>query len=317
MKHTAPPEGVLLLKRKGHKQHHRKKNHHFGLWFWSILFLAVVCGSSYLGMEYYLKQTSTSRMREDVKSSMQAVVKALEEYHRAHNAYPPPYTKDKAGNPLLSWRVLILPYFLDDNGNPKYQDLYDSFDLNQPWDGADNYAQLSKMPHEFRSPMSQHSTNDENANYLTNYLAVVGEDTVFPENLATVRKSMITDPLEDTVAVIETSDDGAVYWTQPKDFEFNPLKPGEAEPRTFQDMLVCGMCDGSVKVFPITTTAAELFEVRPRLTAEELMERNPWVRLFVRNNDSPELPSAEKPSEDESEEIPTEVHEEYRPGGGK
>ena len=106
MKHTAPPEGVLLLKRKGHKQHHRKKTVHFRFWFWSILLLAVVCGSGYLGMEYYLKQTSTVRMREEVKSSMEAIVAALDEYHRVNKAYPPAYTMDKAGNRLLSWRVL-------------------------------------------------------------------------------------------------------------------------------------------------------------------------------------------------------------------
>ncbi|MCR5164325.1 MAG: DUF1559 domain-containing protein [Thermoguttaceae bacterium] len=314
MKHTAPPEGVLLLKRKGHKQHHRKKNHHFSLWFWSLLLLAVVCGSGYLGMEYYLKQTSTLRMREEVKSSMEAIVNALEEYHRANNAYPPPFSTDKAGEPLLSWRVLILPYFLDDNRNPKYQDLYDSFDQGQPWNGSNNIGLLAKMPHEYRSPMSQHSINDENANYLTNYLAIVGKDTVFPGNREEVSKSRITDRLEDTVAVIETADEKAVFWTKPDDFEFNPLDPSAAEPKAFQQTLVCGMCDGSVKVFPITTTAAELFEIRPRLTPEELKKRNPWISLFVRNNDSPELSEGEKTNE---EEIPSEVHEEYRPGGKK
>ena len=317
MKHTAPPEGVLLLKRKGHKQHHRKKTVHFRFWFWSILLLAVVCGSGYLGMEYYLKQTSTVRMREEVKSSMEAIVAALDEYHRVNKAYPPAYTMDKAGNRLLSWRVLILPFFLDKNGNPKYQDLYDSFNLNQPWDGADNYGLLSKMPHEFRSPMSHHSINDENANYLTNYLAIVGKDTVFPEDREPVSKARITDPLEDTVAVIETSDDAAVLWTKPDDFEFDPLNPDMAEPRTFQNTLVCGMCDGNVRVFPITGAAVDLFKTRPRLSTDELRERNPWNKLFVRNNDSPEVLMTDQPKEEGEEEAPAEVQEEYRPGGEK
>lgn len=265
-------------------------------------------------MEYYLKQTSTVRIREEVIDSMQAIVAALDEYHRVNKAYPPAYTKDKAGNKLLSWRVLILPYFLDGNGNPKYQELYDSFNLNQPWDGADNKGLLSKMPHEYRSPMSHHSINDENANYLTNYLAVVGEDTVFPTDLASVSKARITDPLESTVAVIETSDEDAVYWTKPDDFEFDPLNPDTAEPGTFQNMLVCGMCDGQVKIFPISGAAADLFKTRPRLSTEELRERNPWTKLFVRNNDSPELIKEETPQENKE---PAEVQEEYRPGGGK
>ena len=315
MKHTAPPEGVLLLKRKGHKQHHRKKTVHFRYWFWSILFLVVVCGSSYLGMEYYLKQTSTVRVREEVIDSMKAIVNALDEYHRVNKAYPPAFTMDKAGNRLLSWRVLILPYFLDDNKNPKYMDLYDSFDLNQPWDGPDNYGLLSKMPHEFRSPMSHHSINDETANYLTNYLAIVGKDTVFPEDREPVSKSRIVDPLEDTVAVIEASDDAAVNWTQPDDFYYDPLDPNMAEPRTFQNTLVCGMCNGDVRIFPITGAAEDLFKSQPSLPTEELRKRNPWIKLFVRNNDSPEQMKPQKPKEEE--ESPAEVHEEYRPGGVK
>ena len=315
MKHTAPPEGVLLLKRKGHKQHHRKKTLHFRYWFWSIMLLAVICGSGYLGMEYYLKETSTVRIREEVKASMEAIVAALDEYHRVNKAYPPAYSTDKAGNRLLSWRVLILPYFLDGNGNPKYQDLYDSFNLNQSWDGPDNKGLLSKMPHEYRSPMSRHSINDENVNYLTNYLVIVGKDTVFPDDLEPVSKSRITDPLEDTVAVIEVSDEEAVFWTKPDDFCFDPLNPDMAEPRTFQETLVCGMCDGNVRTFPLTGAAADLFKTRPHLSNEELIKRNPWTKLFVRNNDSPELPKAEKPKEEQ--ETPAEEHEEYRPGGEK
>jgi len=317
MKHTAPPEGVLLLKRKGHKLHHRKKSLHFRYWFWSILFLAVLSGGGYLGIEYYLKETSTVRIREEVVGSMEAIVAALDEYHRVNKSYPPAFMTDKAGNHLLSWRVLILPYFLDVNGNPKYQDLYDSFNLDQSWDGPDNKGLLSKMPHEYRSPMSKHSINDENVNYLANYLAIRGENTVFPDDREAVMKSRITDPLENTVAVIEVSDEAAVLWTKPDDFEFDPLNPDMAEPRAFQNTLVCGMCDGSVRIFPITGAATDLFKTRPHLSNDELKNRNPWIKLFLRNNDSPEDLKVEKPKQNVEQAEEQEAQEEYRPGGRK
>ena len=31
-------------------------------------------------------------------------------YHRAYGNFPPAYSKSPDGKPLLSWRVLILPY---------------------------------------------------------------------------------------------------------------------------------------------------------------------------------------------------------------
>jgi hypothetical protein len=39
--------------------------------------------------------------------------------------FPPPHAVDANGQPLLSWRVLLLPY-LD------HQELYDEFRLNEP-----------------------------------------------------------------------------------------------------------------------------------------------------------------------------------------
>ena len=96
---------------------------------------------------------------------------------------------------------------------------------------------------------------------------------------------------------------------------YDPLDPNMAEPRTFQNTLVCGMCNGDVRIFPITGAAEDLFKSQPSLPTEELRKRNPWIKLFVRNNDSPEQMKPQKPKEEE--ESPAEVHEEYRPGGEK
>ena len=309
MKHTAPPEGVLLLKRKGHKQHHRKKSLHFRYWFWGILLMVVICGSGYLGAEYYLKQTSSLRMSKEVVNNMQVIVNALEEYYRdnEHQHYPRPYV----GDHLLSWRVEILPYFLDENGNRKYEDLYNAFKKDQPWDGPDNIKLLSKMPPEFRSPMSRRGNEDEYANCKTNYVAVVGENTVFQEELDSMRSKGQIHNLADTALIIETSDEAAVFWTKPDDFEFKPLNPDQAEPKTFQkNKLVCGMGDGSVKIISVDESAKKLFDVRPRLSPDELWEGNPWVKYFFRRKDLP------KPSEAAKQEQapPAEPHEEYRPG---
>ncbi len=49
---------------------------------------------------------------------------ALINYESANGHFPPPYTTDDDGNPLHSWRVLILP-FLEEN------ELYGQINLNR------------------------------------------------------------------------------------------------------------------------------------------------------------------------------------------
>ncbi|HKB04137.1 MAG TPA: DUF1559 domain-containing protein, partial [Gemmataceae bacterium] len=50
---------------------------------------------------------------------------------------------DKAGKPLLSWRVELLPYM-------EQADLYKQFRRDEPWDSEHNLQLLAKMPDVFR-----------------------------------------------------------------------------------------------------------------------------------------------------------------------
>lgn len=323
MKHTAPPSDVLLLKRKGHKRHHRQTDYHLARWFWFFFFLATVLGGGYLGSEYYLKRTDARRIQEEMLTNMEVILAALDAYHKANGTYPPAFEKNSRGEKTLSWRVAILPYFFDANGNARYQDLYDAFNREQTWNHKDNWSLLDKMPHEYRSPLSLHRPDDPKNSYLTNYVVVRNPRSVFPENRQPISKSRITDPLSETAAVIEVSDEAAVAWTCPDDFAFEPRVKSSAAPRTFRpDALICGMCDGRAVILPIDVLPEELFRKKPPLTPEELEAENPFTRPFLRDNDSPVTSenaseNAEETAKSE-ESVPAgekeEGHEEYRPG---
>ncbi|MGL6227163.1 MAG: DUF1559 domain-containing protein [Thermoguttaceae bacterium] len=56
------------------------------------------------------------RMR--CSNNMRQIVLAFHAYHAQHGCFPPTYTVDERGQPLQSWRVLILPYI-------EQQDLYE------------------------------------------------------------------------------------------------------------------------------------------------------------------------------------------------
>jgi hypothetical protein len=53
-----------------------------------------------------------------------------------------------SSQPLLSWRVALLPFFDD----PKIRKLHEQFHLNESWDSPHNRQLVEKMPHVFESP---------------------------------------------------------------------------------------------------------------------------------------------------------------------
>ena len=65
------------------------------------------------------------------KKNLDDISAAMDNYHDKHGHFPPAFTTDNNGNRLHSWRTLLLP-FLDQAA------LYETIDLNKPWDHPDN-----------------------------------------------------------------------------------------------------------------------------------------------------------------------------------
>ena len=75
-------------------------------------------------------QSARGAARRSVSmNNLKQITLAMHGYHDVHKTFPPAYTTDAAGKPLLSWRVHILPYI-------ERQDLYEQFHLDEPWDSA-------------------------------------------------------------------------------------------------------------------------------------------------------------------------------------
>ncbi len=121
---------------------------------------------------------------------------------------PPPTAASKDGKPLLSWRVLILPY-LDQ------QTLYKQFKLDQPWDSPHNQALISRMPPMLACPSGSRKLAGEGK---TTYLTPRGTTTIFPGSTP-VKLQEITDGTSSTILVLEANDNAAVTWTKPDDWE--------------------------------------------------------------------------------------------------
>jgi hypothetical protein len=135
---------------------------------------------------------------------------AFHNYHDTYGRFPCPAIYSKDGQPLLSWRVAILPFVEQDS-------LFQEFHLDEPWDSEHNRSLIAKMPKVYES------WGDAEADpYSTFFQVFVGKGTVF-EGREGVRRSQITDGASNTILVIEAGE--AVPWTKPADISFDPDKP--------------------------------------------------------------------------------------------
>lgn len=130
---------------------------------------------------------------------------AVANYHDVEGHYPPPYLTDQDGRPMHSWRVLILPYIEAD-------DIYKQYDFNESWDGPTNSKLATRMPKLFAF-----TGDDQPGGTTTNYLAVVGPNTVWRPDKRVSDKD-VKDGLASTIMVVENRGLN-VHWMEPRDLD--------------------------------------------------------------------------------------------------
>ena len=104
------------------------------------------------------------------QNEIQQIGLALHHYHDEYQSFPVSF-KDENGQPLHSWRVLILPYL--DSSNHDNQKLYDRYRFEEPWDSPHNLTLHNKIGKLFQCTLS---TEDDREIAATNYLALVDEN---------------------------------------------------------------------------------------------------------------------------------------------
>lgn len=188
--------------------------------------------------EFKLQPAAEAAQEDDRRAqstnNMKQVTLAMHNYHDKHKHFPPAYVADKDGKPLLSWRVLMLPYL-------RQNDLYEQFHLDEPWDSQHNKQLIARMPTFYESPDSTVS-----GEWKTNYLTVRGEGTVFPGKKP-IRFAEIRDGTSNTIVLVEVHDDRAVIWTKPDDFEYDPRDPMKDLVDSSSAGFLAGLADGSVR----------------------------------------------------------------------
>lgn len=134
---------------------------------------------------------------------------AMHNYHDTHEVLPPASVCDKTGKPLLSWRVLILPYVGEEA-------LFKQFRLNEPWDSEHNKKLLPKMPRVYALPGKAGGRPNE-----THYRVFVGNGAGF-DYVKPMRFADFTDGTSNTILAVIAAE--SVPWTKPDELTFDPRK---------------------------------------------------------------------------------------------
>ncbi len=197
---------------------------------------------------YRAVNNETAYARLMTQDDLKQLALALNHYADDHEGRLPAaalYSTD--GRPLLSWRVLVLPY-LDEN------DLYRQFQLDEPWDGPHNLTLLSRMPKVFASPLQ---LGGSPAPSTTFFQVFVGLGAAFEEREGLRLPQDFPDGVATTILVAEAGE--AVPWTKPLDLNYDPNGPLPPMGGIFRGTgFYAAMADASIKRFRPKVTQATI-----------------------------------------------------------
>ena len=126
-------------------------------------------------------------------NNLKVIALAMKNYEGANGCFPPVAIFDKDGKPLLSWRVLILPYVNEWGLYMEETSLYKQFHLDESWDSPHNRPLADRAPMMFRCPSKVMPDG------LTTYKVVVDPHSMFTGQPAGVPLKSVTDGATNTL----------------------------------------------------------------------------------------------------------------------
>jgi prepilin-type processing-associated H-X9-DG protein len=182
--------------------------------------------------------------RMSSSNNLKQIALAMHNYHDTFRSLPAAAITSPDGEPLLSWRVAILPFIEE-------QALYERFRKDEPWDSPHNIALLEEMPAIYATSSNRLMPGH------TAYHAAIGEELMFRPTGKT-RFQDVVDGLSNTLMVMEGNASSQVPWTAPDHLEIDDADPlasfRSARPGGFN----AAFGDGSVR-FIVDTIDIDIF----------------------------------------------------------
>jgi hypothetical protein len=195
------------------------------------------------------KQALAKRKQESA-GNLRRIAQSLSDYAVETRRLLPAAICDKqTGQPLLSWRVALLPLV-------GQEALYKQFRLDEPWDGPGNKKLLDRMPTVYAPPGARPGAG--NMTYYRGFIAAANSPVRTAWAIVPAGDSPygawggpfpqpIKDGTSNTIAVVEAGE--PVPWTRPGELVYDAQKPLPKLGGLFPDGFHVGLMDGAVLFF--------------------------------------------------------------------
>jgi hypothetical protein len=196
----------------------------------------------------------------------------MHQMHDQHRHLPAWGNFNAENQPLLSWRVHLLPYLEDG----QHQALYDQFHLDEPWDSPHNKPLADQMPAvyqtrgtprgqtRFRAPVIDQPgvaldkrRTDQDTLFELGPTIEVGEN----HHLETVKGLRLDDARDGTATVIllvYAPSSEATPWTKPEPLLIDPNNPAAAWSSGGEKKIMVAMSNGQLQNLNASASAATL-----------------------------------------------------------
>ena len=201
--------------------------------------IILLCGVALLLPAVQAAREAARRMQ--CSNNMKQIALAMHNYEAVHKSFPPAYTVDASGQPLHSWRTLILPYM-------EQQALYAQIDLTKPWNDPVNQSFNDIVIPAYVCPSTKLDPG------FTTYVAVVDPSSVFPGSQPILIREIL-DGTSNTLLVAETNVVNAVHWMSPQDISISTFLDTSSR-GAHPGGCNCSFCDGSVNFISDNTDPA-------------------------------------------------------------
>ena len=224
-----------------------------------ILAVVAVLAVLFVGVFFYrqVRGVRESAQRTQIAGYLKHLSIAMHMYHEVHQTLPPHAIYSKEGKPLLSWRVLLLPYMEEDA-------LFKKFKLDEPWDSPHNIKLLAEMPR-FYAPVDGRPTPQPHSTF---FQVFVGPGAAFDGPVGFKLPDDFPDGMSSTLLLAHAGD--AVPWTKPDDLPYSPRDPLPKLRGLFPGTFQAAMVDTVLRHVPDRTSEATLRALITRNGGEKL-----------------------------------------------
>lgn len=164
------------------------------------------------------------------RKRMTNIVQALRAYNDEFGTLPPAYTRDEKGQPLTSWRVLILPQL-------GHHAIYAEYDQSQAWDSPANVAWSQKTPTPYFDPFLKDAEPG-----MTSFVGIVLEEKL-PSRCGVFSESTLPEELASEALIVENLAQ-PVIWSQPVDLSPDEVLAWQSSDSDDSPYLNVGLANG-------------------------------------------------------------------------